>query len=99
MFKQSSYSRRRTRSGGIRRETTDGVLYCASVVDVPVPTKPPSEAILKSDRATRDQVTGLRSVGSRDDLSLTSLLCLPSRAVLEEDPSSDDAAQVCRSCI
>ncbi len=54
-----------------------GVLCYAPIVDVPVPTEPPAEAVLKSDRATRDQVTGLRLVGSRDDLSLTSLLCLP----------------------
>jgi hypothetical protein len=34
------------------------------IVDVPVPAEPPLEVIMKSDRATRDQVTGLRFVGS-----------------------------------
>jgi hypothetical protein len=36
----------------------------AVIVDVPVPTEPPLEVIMESDRATRDQVTGLRFAGS-----------------------------------
>jgi hypothetical protein len=35
----------------------------AQIVDVPVLTKPP-RGVMESDRATRDQVTGLRFVGS-----------------------------------
>ena len=49
--------------GTIRhRDTKYAMLY--GIVDVPVPAEPPLEVVMKSDRATRDQVTGLRFVGS-----------------------------------
>ena len=65
------------------------------IVDVPVPTEPRVEVLLQSDRATRDQVTGL--VGSRDDLSLTSLYLAPRAAPgtveLLAAPEGDDGGR------
>jgi len=55
--------RRAETDGGIKQLGTKYAML-PTIVDVPVPAEPPLEVNMKSDRATRDHVTGLRFVGS-----------------------------------
>jgi RNA recognition motif. (a.k.a. RRM, RBD, or RNP domain) len=71
----------------------------AAIVDVPVPAEPPLEVTVKSDRATHDQVTGLRFAGSWD-LSRPDSTAVPAvQSGLQEDSSSNSAARVNRGQI